>query len=617
MSYYIIKDARSSDITVSAYLLDKWNIRVIVFSPSSRYVSLSIRWQYRYIINDEYSLSDAYLQSSTMAYDIWDIVIKVNKRDINFVIKGIHGDKENWFSEVGIHNYLEDALPFSFIIPMISEGAIYRFLPYIPQWLLGSTIYEIFVDRFRKHKETEGCLPWNMRPPQNDFFHLSKYGGTLQGIIHSIIFDGCYLKKLGISCIYMTPIFQSPSNHKYNTSNYYEIDKSFGDEDDLENLTEEAHKNGIRIILDGVFNHCSNTLKVKDSDGEPYDMFADLKKNGKKSKYGKWVEWEDDFHWRGFAHLSHMPILNTEDEECADYLINVAEYWTNKLKIDGWRLDVANEIGTKFIRKLKKKISINSPDIWMLGEILHNGQKWVGYDKLSGITNHHWRECVIKYILGEWTSDQFDEHLQLLWHRYPSTFYPGIVNYLNNHDTQRILTCLSNKYDYNTSIEYNTIAAVLLFTSIGIPMIFYGEEIGMEGEGDPDCRKCMEWDVSQWDSSKIEKRFGLKEVYSKLISLRKHNPWLSYGAWKTIISGRNSLYVYKRIDGVSFALSDQKEKEIIVIINAGYEECIIDIFGDLNYISYKELFSGSDATKGDFSCLKITAHTSKVFISCQ
>lgn len=616
MSYYILKDFLTSDISVSAYLLDRSTIRFIFFTPLNKYQSLGIRWQYRYIINDESSFSNAHLQASTNTFDIWDAILNVTKIDINFVIRGGGDNYYKWFSEIGKHNVLEDALPFSFIIPMISKCAVYRYLPTLPQWLPGNTIYEIFVDRFRKHKESEGCLPWNVRPPQNDFFHLAKFGGTLQGIIHSIIFDGCYLKELGIGSIYMTPIFESPSNHKYNATNYYEIDKSFGGEDDLKNLTEEAKKNGIHVILDGVFNHCSDTLKIKCSNGEFIDLFTDLRANGVNSRYANWVEWEDDSHWRGFAHLEHMPILNTEDEECANYLIDVVGYWTRNFNIDGWRLDVANEIGTKFIRKLRESLSDTSSDVWLLGEILHNGNNWIAHDKLSGITNHHWRECVINYLLGEWTSDIFDDNLQVLWRRYPSTIYPGVVNYLNNHDTQRILTCLNKKYDYDTSVKYNIIAAILLFTAIGCPMVFYGEEIGMEGEGDPDCRKCMEWDLSLWDQHKIEKRLMLKEIYTKLIHFRKQNPWLSDGAWETIIKGKNSLYVYKRIDCASSVFSDNKGKELLVLINTGDEDLCIDIIDDLDFKRYLNVLKNQEVPFSNFSNYTLTAYSGEIIISC-
>ena len=616
MSFYIIKNDRTSDVSVSTYLLDKEKIRIVLFSPPSKYSSMCIRWQYRYITNDAYLMDEAYLLSSTKSFDIWDVVLNVRKRDINFLIKGITETSSNWFSEVGEHNCLEEALPFSFIIPMISEGATSRYLPSIPKWLVGSTIYEIFVDRFRKHKDTEGCLPWSMRPPSNDFYHLSKFGGTLQGIIHSIIFDGCYLKQLGIGCIYMTPLFQSPSNHKYDVTNYYEIDKMFGNDNDLVNLVEVAHKNGIRIVLDGVFNHCSDTLKVKGDNGEFVNIFDDLKKNGKESKYSNWVEWEDNNHWRGFANLSHMPILNTEDDECANYLINAAVYWTNKIKNDGWRLDVANEIGTSFIKKLKERLLAVSPDTWLLGEILHNGHKWIGDNKLSGITNHHWRECVIKFIVGEWTSDVLDTHLQSLWHQYPSTLYQGIINYLNNHDTPRILTSIHKYYDYSASIDLNILAAILLFTSVGTPMIFYGEEIGMEGEGDPDCRKCMEWDVSQWEPNIVEKRLKLKDVYTKLITLRKNNPWLSYGGWKTIKRGSDYLYVYKRIDTMSFAISSHKTKEMIVVINVSNEDYNINIYDYLDFDSYYDILNDSNIQKNDFKNKTILARSGVILQSC-
>ncbi len=616
MAYHIIKDSRTSDITVSAYLLDKDNIRVILISPSNKYDSLSIRWQYRYITDESFSFTDFYILAVTKSYEIWDAVLNVKKKDINFVIKGMIGGKTEWLSEVGSHESLTDALSFSFIVPMINDAATSRCLPNLPDWLYGSTIYEIFVDRYRKHKETDGCLPWNNRPPQDDFFHRSKFGGTLQGIVHSIIFDGCYLKKLGIGSIYMTPIFQSPSNHKYDAIDYYQIDTAFGDKEDLKNLSQVAHENGIRIIFDGVFNHCSDKLIIKDKNGNCIDLFSDLRRNGWKSKYANWVEWENECQWRGFANLSHMPILNTEDDECADYFINVAEYWTREIKVDGWRLDVANEIGTSFIKKLRNRLSPISNDLWFLGEILHEGNKWIGHKKLTGITNHHWRECIIRFLTGEWTSCQLDECLQMLWHRYPSTFYPGIVNYLNNHDTPRILTCLAEKYDYGTAIHHNCIAAIMLFTSIGSPMIFYGEEIGMEGFGDPDCRKCMEWDISLWDSNKVDSRLKLLETYSKLIFFRKENPWLSMGTWITLSCNVKTLYVYKRIDCQSVALSHQKEKELVVFINVGDRESKLDVFDSLDYNLYRDIIDGTELDRSAFSCFIITPHSGRVFVSC-
>ena len=206
-------------------------------------------------------------------------------------------------------------------------------------------------------------------------------------------------------------------------------------------------------------------------------------------------------------------------------------------------------------------------------------------------------------------------HLQSLWYQYPSTFYPGIINYLNNHDTPRIMSSINKHYDYCASVDINILAAILLFTSIGCPMIFYGEEIGMKGGGDPDCRKCMEWDVSQWEPDTVEKRLKLKDVYSKLISLRKNNPWLSYGGWKTIKSGSDFLYVYKRIDCMSFAMSGHKTKEMIVVINVSNEDSNIDIYDYLDFDSYYDFLNDSEIQKSVLKNLAIAARTGLIILS--
>lgn len=151
--------------------------------------------------------------------------------------------------------------------------------------------------------------------------------------------------------------------------------------------------------------------------------------------------------------MSHIPILNTMDIKCANYLTGVVEYWTKLANIDGWRLDVANELGDDFVKSIKEKLNAMPSSKWLLGEILHDGNHWVNSEMLQGITNHHWRELVIDYLKGNISSAFFDGYMHNLWLQYPSTFQIGVVNYLSNHDTERIMTAIGMGDDYSVKIK--------------------------------------------------------------------------------------------------------------------------------------------------------------------
>lgn len=376
-----------------------------------------------------------------------------------------------------------------------------------------------------------------------------------------------------------------------------------------------ASKSFLMVILDGVFNHCSETIQIK-SGGRYVSIFEDVKAKGRDSEYSDWFEWTEDNTWRGFANLSHIPIFNTENDECADYLVNVAKYWTEHAGIDGWRLDVANELGQNFIWRLNKTLTRLKPDMWLLGEILHDEQKLIDAELLGGITNHHWREMVVNYLLGRWNSKEFDCYLQTLWYRYPSTFYTGVVNYLSNHDTPRILSVLLSNYDYATSVSLNCIAAILLFTSMGTPMVYYGEEIGMEGEADPDCRKCMEWDMAKWETSKIDLRLKIRSTYKMLIALRKENPWLACGLWQTIEANDEGLYVYKRVDCLSVQLITENTKELIVIVNPRKESMKLKISADkFCHYQYKDITSGEIINHDRLNNLNVGPYSGMLLLS--
>lgn len=612
MSFFIIHNAKSANLLISAYLLDGQNIK-IVCRVSGYCKSVIIRWRYRYINTNEYCECLA----RQIYYDnddsIWEGVVKVWKCDINFII-GVYGTDLYWYSEVGKNKHIAEALPFSFIIPMIRKNDLCHYLPNLPSWLRGCTLYEVFVDRYRKHKDKPGNLSWQNRPPGNDFYHKATFGGSLQGILHSLAFDGKYLQTLGIGCIYMTPIFQSPSNHKYDTEDYYNIDGSFGDKKDLVNLVNVAHDNNIRVILDGVFNHCSENLRVEHN-GQNVSVFKDIETKGEKSFFYNWAERNSDGSIRGFANLSHIPILNTMDIKCANYLTGVVEYWTKLANIDGWRLDVANELGDDFVKSIKEKLNAMPSSKWLLGEILHDGNHWVNSEMLQGITNHHWRELVIDYLKGNISSAFFDGYMHNLWLQYPSTFQIGVVNYLSNHDTERIMTAIGMGDDYSVKIKKSAIAAVLLFTFPGTPMVYYGDEIGMEGGSDPDCRKRMEWDETLWEHSQAGDRRWLREVYSRLIHFRREKRWLADGAWHTIYGDSNQLLVYKRLSCRTLSEGDINAEEAIIVLNPTSLKMAVQLGGHLNKSKYTDLMSGKECSSFSIGQLFIPPYSFYVFSS--
>lgn len=591
MSYFLIHNANSDKVLVSAYLLDEKTIKIVCAISYDYLQSVEVLWKYRYDCNADFYHKNCHSIYRGNVKSIWECVINVWKCDINFIVK-VEGKTYFWHSEIGCHKNKEEAIPFAFTIPMIREKDYKRYLPQLPHWLNGCTFYEIFVDRYRKHKETIGSYSWQTRPPTNDFYHHAIYGGTLQGIIHAIIFDGQYLKKMGIGGIYLTPVFTSPSNHKYDTEDYFSIDNSFGSKEDMINLVEVAHENNIKVVLDGVFNHCSEKIRIQNNRGKVIHLVDEIKKCGKETPYYYWFEWETNEKWRGFANLLHIPILNTSNEDCVAYLLNVIEYWTKLIDVDGWRLDVANELGDTFIKNIQNVLSSKFSNKWLLGEILHNGEHWLDNELLSGITNHHWHEIVIKFITGKWCSTEFVEHLLSLWLRYPSTFYKGVINYLSNHDTARIMTQIESEQNYDEKISKCIISVVLLFTSLGTPMVYYGDEIGMEGNVDPDCRRCMEWDENYWEPFKKEGREKLRNVYSCLIHFRRENKWLADGIWQILLQDDSQLLIYKRYNSRSIDEVCKNTEEIIVIVNPSYNCFDVNIKDFLRYEHYTDVLSG-------------------------
>lgn len=474
---------------------------------------------------------------STLVHDYWEIEQTSDTRRLQygFHIVGIDG-MECFYGDQGIFPYEPATLAeanYYFRIPYFHE--IDRFK--VPQWAKETVWYQIFPERFANgdtSNDPEGTLPWGSKAPDRDDF----FGGDLQGVIDHLD----YLTDLGINGIYFCPIFKAMSNHKYDTIDYFAVDPAFGTEEQLKELIEKAHRKGMKIMLDAVFNHI----------GSDSPQWQDVVKNGEHSEYKDWFhihsfpvdtyqmteipETAANLAYDTFAFTPFMPKLNTANKEVQAYLLEIAAYWVKEFDIDGWRLDVANEVDHHFWKKFHETVTAIKPDIYILGEIWHSSQAWLQGDEFHAVMNYAYTDSIKDYFVKQKISAQQMvsgmNHQQML---YQDQVNEGTFNLLDSHDTARILTlCQENK-------ELMKSVLTFMFLQKGAPCIYYGTEIGLTGGEDPDCRKCMIWEEEQQD-------LELYGFTKELIYLRKRlSEILINGTtcWELVDDSRNVIYFYE------------------------------------------------------------------------
>jgi len=385
----------------------------------------------------------------------------------------------------------------------------------VPEWAKGAIIYQIFPERFcngDRMNDPVKTEKWNATPTRTNFF-----GGDIQGIISKLD----YLETLNVDVIYLTPIFKSPSNHKYDTEDYLSVDPSFGTLEDLRELTAKCHEKSMHVILDGVFNHCGYT----------FAPFQDVLQKGENSAYRDWF-FIDSFpvqtdppNYECVGYYKWMPKMRMKNREVRDFFLHVGTYWVKEADIDGWRLDVADEVDFTFWQEYRRAVKAIKPDALLLGETWKDGQDMLRGDQLDSVMNYLFRNAVISYFKDESSTQQFDNSIQRLMTMYPQPAYPVLYNLIGSHDTERFLTLCGE------DIQRLKLAVAFQMTFPGMPAVYYGDEIGMTGENDPDCRKAMEWD-------KIDEQ--LYSYYKSLASLRRRLPALRFGSFKCIHCGANT-----------------------------------------------------------------------------
>ena len=511
------------------------------------------------LYNDHWFTDGAPMEkiASTELHDYWEIETTVDTRRLayGFHVKGLDRT-EVFYCDRGVYPmdelYLKE-VNYYFRLPFFHE--VDRFKS--PQWVKETIWYQIFPDRFANGDTTndpEDTLPWGSKehPGQDDF-----YGGDLQGIINHLD----YIEELGINGLYLTPIFKAPTNHKYDTTDYMEIDPTFGDKETLKMLVDEAHKRGIRVMLDAVFNHIG------------YDsvQWQDVLENQENSHYKDWFHIHSfpvpnynhfkpnemnemyDLSYDAFAFAGHMPKLNTANPEVKAHLLDVATYWICEFDIDGWRLDVANEVDHAFWKEFYTACVTAKEDIYIIGELWHSGQKWLEGDEFHAVMNYVFTEKIEDYFLRKIVTPSemvYGMNQQTMLYRKQTNEVQ--FNLLDSHDTPRILT---KAYD-----DKDLVKAILtfMFAQQGTPCIYYGTEVSIDGFHDPDCRKCMIWDKEDQDLSMLA-------FTKELIQFRKkYQPILSYGQseWFDVrdeehVIGFKKLYQDKEL---IFYFSQNKEK---------------------------------------------------------
>ncbi|MCX7746664.1 MAG: glycoside hydrolase family 13 protein [Clostridia bacterium] len=432
-----------------------------------------------------------------------------------------------------------------------------------PVWFKKAILYQVFPDRFNH--------PIHSRPSSKEYKcwaegNANKYchfGGTLEGMKERLQ----HLVNLGVDALYINPVFKSNSYHRYDTIDYLTIDPALGNMEEFKGFIQECHQKRIRVILDAVLNHT----------GSDFFAFKDIQIHGENSRYKDWYHLENTPlktypkpNYQCFAFFGGMPKLNTSNEETAQYLLGAITYWINELKVDGLRLDAADELERSFIRRVREHVKKINPEVVIIGEVWDEASSYMQGDQFDSVSNYPLLSLITDLLAHGWMSAADFRHK---WDRlrmsYSENAVQQLVNMVGTHDTPRFLTqCRNNKRSFLAGI-------VLQFTLPGVPLVYYGDEVGMTGGGDPDCRMPMVWDPEKWDGE-------ILHLYKFLIKLRKNHFSLTVGNYKAVeVGGSKNVFAFRRENGmesISVVLNTSGRKTKCFIEWDGSAKSIMDVY---------------------------------------
>ncbi len=485
-------------------------------------------------------IKDMKITRSDELFDYYDTTIEFDIPSFAYIFKIIDlDDKEYFYSEYELSDTFNFEMSglMAYRFPFINDTDIVK----VNQKFKGDVFYQVFVERFCKGNDFKEQSYINANWDTKDLkrndpnFKTGVFiGGDLLGIASKLH----YIKNLGVDTIYLTPINKSRSNHKYNVEDYYLVDPMFGSNEDLKFLIDEAHKKGLKIVLDLVFNHTAGN----------HPFFLDILKNGKQSKYYDFYCFKDDklsdgLNYYTFASNAYMPKINTSSKIAQNYFIEVGKYYIQKYHIDGFRLDVANEVSHDFWNVFKKALLEDDPNILLIGEHWDNANEYLKAKQIDGSMNYGFYTICYNYFINKTMDNKtFVERLNWLLTRYKETTNHMMLNLLDSHDTPRLFDKMNNNKDLYLN------ALLLMIMYVGYPMIYYGDEIFMLGGADPYNRKGMEWDSENFNSYH-------HELFKKVVKLRKYDA-IKEGDIK--IDFEDNLIKITR---------DYKDKNIVALIN--------------------------------------------------
>ena len=406
----------------------------------------------------------------------------------------------------------------------------------VPEWAANKVVYQIFPSRYAASQPVDKEL-WYKAP--------ITFTDNLHGDIRGIIDHLDYIRDLGIDVIYLTPIFKSDSSHKYDTIDYYQIDPSFGTAEDLRELVQKAHQYGMKVVLDAVFNHT----------GRDFFAFKDILENKEKSKYLDWY-FIDKFpldtepgqapNFKCFGYYGGMPKLNLKNPEVEKYVTDVACYWLKECDIDGWRMDVGDEISHYFWKHFRRAVKAVKKDALIIGEIWHYAGDFLEGDEWDTVMNYPFYLNLIDLLADEKIGvSRFIQNLGYMKGRLNKKCYPLMWNLIDSHDTARFLHLCNNK-------QKQHLAAAFQLLMPGMPMIYYGDELAMPGANDPDCRRGMYWDEEYRDNEMLE-------WYKRLIQVRRTHA--------CIVEGELAEIITRDEDGTIVLIRKNTEETVALIFN--------------------------------------------------
>ncbi len=514
------------------------------------------------------------VRHSTSLYDFFEVTLEDPYKRMCYYFYLESGDEKTfYYGDCFCDGPVDDRSEY-FQLPFNHRSDIVN----PPEWAKDAVFYNIFPDSFATSRRyisgTGEVKQWGENTASG------KLGGTIKGITENVD----YLKELGVNAIYINPIFAAGEYHKYDLLDYYHVDPCFGTDEDFRELVETYHKNGMRVVIDGVFNHC----------GWKFFAFEDVVRNGEASKYKDWfyglkfpVVRPDDPEeyptYDCFGYERMMPKLDLGNKETAEYFVNVGRNWVKNFHIDGWRLDVASEINDGFWRAFHRAVKEENPDAILIGEVWETASHWLDGTIFDSAMNYDFRKHAKRFFAEKSIdAEGFGDRATDMYMRYRKQTAFAQLNLLDSHDVSRFLSVCGG------DVKRYKLAVLFLMTFPGMPSIFYGDEKGIEGILENDYRHPMIWDKEDDE---------LSLFYKRVIALRNSEDILRHGEFKVgqAVKG-DHLFMFKRFNG---------DKEILVYLNMSDDKKEIEEYPGSSEVLLSEGLSDRVLEPGGYAVIKM------------